>query len=70
MFNDYSIGNEIKANWEECDYIVLEHGFIERYKDLAVKCTNCKHAFKKEYLLCRNFCPNCGADMRGETNDS
>ena len=27
-----------------------------------VKCSECKHLFYAEW----NFCPNCGADMRGD----
>ena len=30
------------------------------------KCSNCK---AKNFTMKSNFCPNCGADMRGEKND-
>lgn len=33
--------------------------------DLCVKCSFCGHFEHNPYF----FCPNCGADMRGEEND-
>lgn len=38
------------------------------------QCTNCKRPTKMDMLcdseILRPFCPNCGADMRGEKNES
>jgi hypothetical protein len=36
----------------------ISTGFME------VKCSNCKETFHE--LESANFCPNCGADMRGD----
>ena len=36
------------------------------YDGDCIHCNNCKSAFNN--LIGFNFCPNCGADMRGETN--
>jgi hypothetical protein len=43
-------------------------GRWESYPDNAhLRCTNCKLEFLKAKMpKSRNFCPNCGADMRGE----
>ena len=43
-------------------------GRWEEYPDNAhLRCPNCKVEFKKAKMPeNRNFCPNCGADMRGE----
>lgn len=32
-----------------------------------LQCSCCKYDFARLYP--RNFCPNCGADMRGETHE-
>ena len=34
--------------------------------DMFFECSNC--GYSTDYRL-TNFCPNCGADMRGEKND-
>ena len=34
---------------------------------LTVHCSNCKSEFQE--LQAMNYCPNCGADMRGEKNE-
>ncbi len=39
----------------------ISTGFME------VKCSNCKETFHE--LESANFCPNCGADMRGGKNE-
>ena len=36
------------------DWIYVNHGYYE--------CSECKHV---SYEIKSNFCPNCGADMRG-----
>ena len=35
---------------------------------LTVRCSNCKSEFHE--LEAMNFCPNCGADMRGEKDET
>lgn len=50
------VRENIHGTWEEWKGKVYENVPI---------CSNCKHGFPlitKEY----NFCPHCGADMRGE----
>ena len=55
--------------WEECDWVRYDkHGKCIHPKE-ALRCSNCSNAFKKELLWKANFCPNCGADMRGEKNE-
>lgn len=49
-----------RGEWE--DYWVLEAGIEAVY----LKCSACGYWGSFEY----NFCPDCGADMRGETNDT
>lgn len=31
-----------------------------------IECNHCRVWFLKDYLIRKSFCPNCGADMRGE----
>ena len=60
-----------KGEWTECDWVEYDgHGECIHYPKAALRCSNCCNAFKKKLLWKRNYCPNCGADMRGETNDS
>lgn len=57
----------VRGEWEECDLVEpCVHGFgtIRHYK-AGLKCTNCANVFSKKLLWEDNFCPNCGADMRG-----
>lgn len=51
-----------ETGWREYD---AQSGATICYPKLAVVCTNCRCAFKKEVLWKRNFCPNCGAKMDG-----
>lgn len=32
------------------------------------KCSNCGIVIDNDFPIWRNFCPNCGADMRGESD--
>ena len=60
-----------KGEWTECDWVEYDgHGECIHYPKEALRCSNCCNAFKKKLLWKRNFCPNCGADMRGTPHDS
>lgn len=54
------------GKWIDVDYKTLEHGFFETYPNEGVCCSECRTGFKKSRQLIRNFCPNCGARMRGD----
>ena len=54
------------GKWFECDYVEYDgHSECIHYPKAALGCTNCRNAFKKEFLWKRNYCPNCGAVMQG-----
>ena len=58
------IGHWIKdGSWSE------GYGMGESY-GYYYECSRCGKSVKGGYSECgKNFCPNCGADMRGEVND-
>lgn len=58
----------VYAHWENCDWVEpYYHGCgTIRIPNAGMKCTNCVHVFKKDLLWKDNYCPNCGAKMRGE----
>lgn len=57
---------EVRGRWIECDYVRIDsHGNIVKDRKAAWCCSECRRAFKKELLWRGSFCPNCGADMRG-----
>ena len=35
----------------------------------TIECSECRIAFSTENMFRRSFCPNCGADMRGESDE-
>ena len=52
----------------ECDDITEEETTIEDM--VEQKCSVCQRwAIKFAHHIEMNFCPNCGADMRGDNND-
>lgn len=57
------------GRWEECDWVdVDEHGFgTRRTFKAGLRCSQCACVFKKKLLWKRNYCPNCGARMDGES---
>ena len=57
-----------KGRWIECDWVEPDDHYSEciRTPKAAKQCSRCKHCFKKELLWKDNYCPNCGADMKGE----
>ena len=59
----------VRGEWIECDYVVVEHGFVEHIPKAALKCSSCHRAFKKAEISVKNYCPNCGADMRPKEAD-
>ena len=70
---DHLIANGVvvreKGEWEECDWVKYDgHGECIHYPKAALCCSRCRNAFKKELLWKRDFCPNCGADMRKGEN--
>ena len=55
-----------KGRWEETDWVEYDgHSECIRRHKAGLRCSNCCNVFKKDLLWKRNFCPNCGADMRG-----
>ena len=60
----------VHGEWEECDWVEYDgHGECIHYPKKGCVCTNCRNAFKKEFVISPrvDYCPHCGADMRGET---
>lgn len=69
---------EIVAEEPILDYAPVKHGHWEKEEDFIGKkyrCTMCKKVIRydRAYVcqgeLIFDFCPFCGADMRGEEND-
>ena len=54
-----------RGRWEEADWFEPDcHSFgTIRTPKAALRCSNCKHCFKKELLWKDNYCPNCGAKI-------
>lgn len=48
-------------------------GYWIKVAGMNERCSSCNHYFPLSYFIGRpfeiNFCPNCGADMRGDAND-
>lgn len=54
------------GRWEECDWVEYDgHGECVHYPHEGCVCTNCRNAFKKEFVRNPrvNVCPHCGAKM-------
>ena len=57
------------GRWEECDWVEYDsHGECVHYSHGGCVCTNCRNAFKKEFVHNPrvNYCPHCGALMDKE----
>ena len=77
-----NIEQQSSINTQQPKFIVKSDGTIEQIKNhedrkkghwipylkegLIVKCSECESRFSLGY----NFCPNCGADMRGGINET
>lgn len=56
------------GRWEECDWVEYDgHGECIHYPHEGYVCTNCRNAFKKEFVNNPRviYCPHCGAKMDG-----
>ena len=64
------VAKVVLARWEETGWreYDAQSGVTICYPKLAIVCTNCRCAFKKDALWKRNFCPGCGAKMDGGSN--
>lgn len=60
---------EVKhGEWIEGDWVEYDgHGECVHCPKAALCCSTCNHAFKKELLWTRNYCPYCGTKMDGGT---
>lgn len=73
-FTDWRADNKtdrLQGKWIEADVVDIEDTCIEEVQTL--KCSVCGRIQTKPYMYyvdCDNFCPNCGADMRGEDDES
>ena len=57
------------GRWVECDWVEYDsHGECVHYSHGGCVCTNCRNAFKKEFVHNPrvNYCPHCGALMDKE----
>ena len=66
------VAEVVPAQWEEADWREYDAQSCEtiRYPKMAIVCTNCRCAFKKNALWIRNFCPSCGAKMDGGNDNA
>ena len=54
-----------KGEWEQTRYRSIDQTG-ESYDDgIGFRCSNCANVFKVTSLARYNFCPNCGARMKG-----
>ena len=56
----------VHGRWEDCDWVEYDgHGECIHYPHEGRVCTNCRNAFKKEFINNPrvNYCPHCGARM-------
>ena len=60
-----------QGEWSECDWVEYDgHGECIHHPKAGLRCSNCCNAFKKELLWKDNYCPNCGAYMKGAGEDA
>lgn len=77
----YTTAADMIALADAADVQPVKHGEWDFQGYQLFKCTNCKEIFTQNQLEAMqnhinqekftfpNFCPNCGADMRGDTNE-
>lgn len=53
------------ANIPAADVVPVIHSEWERHMSFGI-CRNCGYEYDWKATDARNYCPNCGADMRGE----
>ena len=59
------VGEELQKSRPHGEWIDREHCQVDEDAYEVAICSNCKAEITLEYSY-DNFCPNCGADMRGE----
>lgn len=58
---------QIEAEW----IVVYEYNDYRMRKEAKIACSDCGHKPKYEgYLSDMNYCPKCGAKMKGESNEN
>ena len=60
-----------QGEWVECTKSgmpLTEYGRMTGEKWYGFKCSQCNFIYKGNALIESPFCPNCGADMRGDNN--
>ena len=55
---------QLEAEWIECDYKYIAHGFVECEPNAGLCCSNCRTAFRKKHMLYKQYCAACGAKMK------
>lgn len=57
----------IKPCYGKCDRMELQGTTSEtmRTPNMGLRCSACAHVFDKRLLWKDNYCPNCGAKMKG-----
>lgn len=60
----------VHGEWETVDWLEYDAQSCEtiRCPEEGIACTRCRYVFKKDALWKRNFCPNCGARMDGDSD--
>ena len=55
-----------RGEWIECED---NTSFVRQLPRMWLECSCCKWSCDRGYKTRYKFCPNCGADMRGEKNE-
>ena len=56
-----------KSEWKEVR--IIRYNGSKPYTKIAHECGRCKYLNKKGKGWNTNFCPNCGAEMKGDRNE-